>query len=322
MKEQLSRAANSRSGFVIRLFGTLLAFGLLFYLLSQQGWGEIIAAVEQIPVWRFALAMGLMIVSRFAVAGRWHVLLRSAGLRISIRDTLRITFAGLFATNFLPTTVGGDVIRLAGAIRLKFDAAISTASLVVDRLVGMSGMAVMIPFGLPGFLAATRVQSVLPLRQPFFMAAAATSALGKWVGPFWEKGMRILRKLWAALVIWRYQPRALLKSFGFTWVNMLCLFSVIYVLLGGMNDSIPLWLIGGLYSIVYFVTLLPFSINGYGIQEVSMTFIFSAVGGVSMQSGLTVALLFRTMMMIASLPGAAFVPGLIAGSKDTAEPVQ
>jgi hypothetical protein len=34
------------------------------------------------------------------------------------------------------------------------------------------------------------------------------------------------------------------------------------------------------------------------------------------------ALLFRTIMMIASLPGAIFVPGLIAGNKDTAEPVQ
>jgi hypothetical protein len=123
---------------------------------------------------------------------------------------------------------------------------------VVDRLVGMAGMAVMVPFGLPSFLAATRPQGILPVGQPFFLAAAATSTLGKWVGPFWEKGMRLLRKFWAALMIWRQQPRALLRSFGFTWINMLCLFSVIYVLFGGLNESLPLWLIGGLYSIVYF----------------------------------------------------------------------
>jgi uncharacterized membrane protein YbhN (UPF0104 family) len=323
MSEKVTnKAAKGRSGFIIRLIGTLLAFGLLLYLLSQQGWEEILAAVQQIPLWRFALALALMLVSRFAVAGRWHVLLRSAGLPITVRDTLRITFAGLFGNNFLPTTVGGDVIRLAGAIRLEFDAAISTASLVVDRLVGMAGMAVMVPFGLPSFLAATRPEGMLPVGQPFRMAAAATSVLGKWVGPFWEKGMRLLRKFWAALLIWRQQPQALLKSFGFTWINMICLFSVIHVLFHGLDESLPLWLIGGLYSIVYFVTLLPFSINGYGIQEVSMTFIFSAVGGVSIQNGLTVALLFRTIMMIASLPGAIFVPGLIAGSKDTVELVQ
>lgn len=46
-----------------------------------------------------------------------------------------------------------------------------------------------------------------------------------------------------------------------------------------------------------------------------MTLIFSTVGGVSMESGLTAALLFRTIMMLASLPGALFVPELLAGAK-------
>jgi uncharacterized membrane protein YbhN (UPF0104 family) len=71
-------------GFIIRLLGTLLAFGLLFYLLSQQGWEEILAAVSRSTLAVFALALFLM-VSRFAVAGR-HSLLRSAGLPISVRD--------------------------------------------------------------------------------------------------------------------------------------------------------------------------------------------------------------------------------------------
>ncbi len=84
----------------------------------------------------------------------------------------------------------------------------------------------------------------------------------------------------------------------------------------------PLWLAGGLYSVVYFVTLLPFSINGYGIQELSMTFVFSQIGGASMESGLTGALLFRTLMMLASLPGALFVPSLLPGARQHAERLQ
>ena len=96
---------------------------------------------------------------------------------------------------------------------------------------------------------------------------------------------------------------------------MLCLFFILLTLFKGMDQAISFWLVGGLYSLVYFVTLMPFSINGYGIQEVSMTLIFSTVGGVSMESGLTAALLFRTIMMLASLPGALFVPELLAGAK-------
>ena len=98
-------ALSGRFAFWLRLFGTLLAAALLVYLLSQQGWEEIIAAIQRIPLWLLLLAFGLMMVSRFAVAGRWHVLLRSAGVWIAVGETLRVTFAGLFSTNFLPTTI-------------------------------------------------------------------------------------------------------------------------------------------------------------------------------------------------------------------------
>ena len=43
-----------------------------------------------------------------------------------------------------------------------------------------------------------------------------------------------------------------------------------------------------------------------------MTLVFSRLGGASLASSLTAALLFRTTMMVASLPGVLFVPGLIA----------
>lgn len=315
MKEQLANGVAGRSGFIIRLLGTLLAIGLLIYLLSQQGWGEIVLAVRQIPPTYLLLSLLLMFASRLAVTGRWHVLLRSGGLNISVGQSLRVTFSGLFATNFLPTTVGGDVIRLAGAMQLGFDGAISAASLVVDRLVGMTGMAMMLPFGVPALLASPTSPIGFLKSHGIYLMSILPASLSKWLQRTWDKSIRIIHRIVSALSLWLKQPRALLVSLGFSWINMLGLFSILWLLFKGQNEEIPFLLIGGLYSLVYFVTLLPFSINGLGIQELSMTFIFAHVAGVSMQSSLTVALLFRTMMMIASLPGAAFVPGLIAGAK-------
>jgi hypothetical protein len=321
MKEQNSRSASGRSSFYIRLVGTLLALGLLAILFIQQegqSWRDVLIAIQQIPLWRIILALGLMFISRIAVAGRWHALLHSADASISPWDTLRITFAGLFASNFLPTTVGGDVIRLAGAIQLRFDAAISTASLIVDRLVGMAGMAMMVPFGLPSFLAAREMNTTSFMVDRYLLGGVIPASLMKWVTTLWNKVMKLFHRVVAALAIWWKRPQSLLQSLVYTWINMLGLFSVLYVLFQGMGEDLPIWLIGGLYSLVYLITLLPFSINGYGIQEVSMTFIFATVGGVSTSSALTAALLFRTLMMIASLPGAAFVPGLLAGTRSQA----
>jgi len=102
---------------IIRLIGTLIGVSLLVYLLSRQGWTEIAAAIHQIPLATIVLACVLMLTSRLAVSARWHALLRSSGAGISLSGATKLTFAGLFAANFLPTTIGGDVVRLAGALR-------------------------------------------------------------------------------------------------------------------------------------------------------------------------------------------------------------
>ena len=289
---------------LLRWTGTLLALGLLVYLLSQQGWGEITTAVRKVPFWRFALALGLTLVSRFAVAGRWHVLLISAGVKIPVRHTLRITFAGLFASNFLPTTIGGDVVRLGGAIRLGYDRAVSLASLVVDRLVGMAGMgmaALTLLVSLPDLFRRLRLQSAL--------------LFAGWYLPLKERLVRVFQSLLEALKLWLSRPQSLMGALAFTWAHMLCVFGSIWILLPGMGEVISFWRIAGLWALTYFVTLLPISVNGLGVQELSMTFFFTTFGGISASSGLTIALFMRFLPMFASLPGAIFIPGMLAGDE-------
>ena len=308
-----SRKASSQTGTLLRIAGTVLTLALLLYLLSQQGWQEIVQAFQQIALWRLFLALALMLVSRLAVAARWHILLRSASLKINFFQSLRITFAGLFATNFLPTTIGGDLVRLAGVIQLKLDAAICTASLVVDRLVGMAGMAMVVPFGIPSFLAAHQAQTWLTGGQ----VQKTTLPLVTLGHSVWGRIRTLTNRIVEALSLWLKNPRALLVSLLFSWVHMVCVFGILWLLLAGLGENISFWITAGLYSLVYFVTLLPVSINGYGLQEVSMTFVFSSFGGASIHHGLTVALLFRTLMMIASLPGALFVPTMVQKNTQT-----
>lgn len=244
-----------------------------------------------------------MMISRLAVAGRWHVLMHSAGTGITPRQSLRLTFAMLFSSNFLPTTIGGDVVRLAGAIRLGFDQAVSLASLVVDRLIGMTGMAMALPFGIPGYIQ-------------YINSAPAAGALAiPWLKPLTQKINRFLHELGQALALWLRKPRSLLAALGFTWVHMLCTFACVWLLLAGMGEHISFWLIMGLWSATYFVTLLPISINGMGVQELAMTYFYVAIGGISAANGLTLALLMRLIQMVASLPGALFIPDIMAGKR-------
>jgi uncharacterized membrane protein YbhN (UPF0104 family) len=301
-------AANRRTSY-IRIGGSILTIALLVYLFSRQGWGEIYAAIQQISLWQLVLALLLTLVSRCAVAGRWHTLLAVTDMDVSWQQTLRLTFAGLFASNFLPTTVGGDVVRLAGAVQLKMDGATSTASLVVDRLIGMLGMALAIPLGAGPLWTWLIVEQgwkdAFPERSLFGLSLAGSK--------IWRKLRAFFDRIWRAFSLWLRHPQSLFVALLMTAIHMAALFATIALLLDAMNDPMPILLIGGLWSFVYFVTLFPISINGYGVQEVAMTLIFTNVGGISMRSGLTIALLVRTVQMLASLPGAAFVPSIMAG---------
>ena len=304
-----SQFSKNKQRQVLRWLGTILAFVLLVYLVRQQGFDEIRSAFKEISITQTFLALILIFISRFAVVCRWHVLLRSID-KVNFSQTLRITFAGLFATNFLPTTVGGDVVRLAGAVQMKINGPFAAASLIVDRLVGMLGMVCALPFG------------AIPLVNWFessnsglvFTNLVASFA---WLERIRDRILLVIKKMVEAIKIWLKHPKSLLFSYLFTILHMTCLFLAITILLDDLGERLPFFLIAGLWSFVYFVTLIPVSINGYGVQELSIAFIFSEVGGISLQSGITISILLRLMMIIGSLPGSLFLPGIFAGEESS-----
>jgi glycosyltransferase 2 family protein len=288
---------------IARLLGSLLAVFLLVVLLKEERGDEITAALRSVSIWYFIAGIFVLLISRLFVVGRWYILLRSAGVDISFWRTAMLTFTGLFSSNFLPTTIGGDVVRLAGAMQLGYDRAICLASMVADRLIGMVGMAFTLPFG------------IIPLLsfQNNGLQAVSFSAL-------FQKGLDFVKRTLGAFVIWLNKPLALFFSFVFTFGNMAFIFLTIYVLISGMGHHVSYWLIAGMWSLTYFVTQIPISINGYGVQELSLTFLLSKFGGLSNSESLTIAVLIRVLFIIASLPGAFFLPSILVAmnSKQTA----
>jgi uncharacterized membrane protein YbhN (UPF0104 family) len=280
---------------IARLVGSLLAVILLIILLKEEGGDEIMSALKRVSILYFSAGIFVLLISRLFVVGRWYILLRSAGIEISYWRTAMLTFTGLFSSNFLPTTIGGDVIRLAGAMQLGYDRAICLASMVVDRLIGMGGMLVTLPFGLIPVLSLGNggLQSI------------SFAAL-------FQKGLDFVKRTLGAFMTWLNKPLALFMSFGSTVGNMAFIFLAIFLLITGMGRHVSYWLIAGLWSLTYFVTLIPISVNGYGVQELSLTFLLSKFGGLSHSESLTIAVLIRVLFIITSLPGAFFLPSILA----------
>jgi len=275
--------------------GSILALALLAVLIQEQGDGQLFSALRRVSISYFLLAVVALVISRMFAAARWHILLRSAGVSGSFYRSVMLTFTGNFSSNFLPTTIGGDVVRLGGAMQLGYDRAICLASLVVDRLIGMAGMALALPLGLV---------PVFSLGNGFSQSVS--------VAGLFQKGMDFSKRTFNSFSIWLKKPLALTSALLATFGNQIFIYFSIYLLLLGIGHNVSYWLVAGLYTLTYFVTLVPISINGLGVQELSMTFLLVQLGGLTSSESATVALLTRLMFVLTSLPGAFFLPSILA----------
>lgn len=280
---------------VIRGLGSFLALALLIVLIQEEGDGELFSAIRRVSSLYFLAALAALLLSRLFAVARWHILLTSAGVDVPFLRSAMLTFTGNFSSNFLPTTIGGDVVRLGGAMQLGYDRPICLASLVADRLIGMAGMALALPLGLiPAFSLSNGVSQSIALPA------------------FFQKGMDFTKRTFESLSIWLKKPGTLFASLLYTLGNQIFIYIAIYLLLLGIDHKVSFWLVAGMYTLTYFVTLVPISINGLGVQELSMTFLLIQLGGLTSSESATIALLTRLLFVLASLPGAFFLPSILA----------
>src|SRR3954469_14897042 len=95
-----------------------------------------------LPDWNRDTAMFLALSLVFTLAGivlsalRWRAVLSALGQDAKLRHLLSYTLAGLFVSNVLPTTIGGDVLRVSRLSKENGETTTSFASVVLERLTG------------------------------------------------------------------------------------------------------------------------------------------------------------------------------------------
>lgn len=297
----LSQDRKSLRTSLLRLLGTIFSLGLVLFLILQN-WDDFKNSFSRLSLNLLFFLLFLGFLSRLIVTVRWFVILKVVEPKLNFFQAFKLSFVGLFTTNFLPSTIGGDLVKLGGAVQSGLDPAGVAGSLVVDRLVGMTTMATFLPFGILAIPQGNNLSMLLSAASP-----------GGLVGKIWRKIKSYILRVILALKIWVKHPVQLVIAAFFSFLHMICTFSMVFLILRELNNPISWWLSGGLWVLVYFVTLLPISINGLGLQEASLSLVFTSFAGVSESNSLVLAIIIRVLFMLASLPGAFFLPNTLSG---------
>jgi len=282
-------------------------------------------ASELVPEWRPAAilwglgAIALTGLSIVLSAVRWEQVLHSLDIPAPLKRLTSHYFAGQFVSNVLPTTIGGDVLRVARLTRDNGEGPKSFASVAIERLTGwlvlpvmsLVGFAINRGFfrdhGAGGVAVTIDLVALLGLLILLFMASHQR-LLGRFAGHAdWR---RFLGAVHLGVDHLRRHPvdaaSVLVAGVAFQGALTLAAFCAARVI--GIDEA-GLTAMLAFIPVVLMLQVLPIGISGLGIREGALV-LFLAPLGVPHGQAIALGLALYLLNLLVSLVGApAFAMG-------------
>jgi uncharacterized membrane protein YbhN (UPF0104 family) len=320
MSEQRAKPSARRG---VSLLLRLTVTGLLVaWVAPQADWSKVGEAFLRLRLDLWLAAVAVLIVTQLVSAWRWQILARPFGFERSVGQLARYYFIGMFFNLFLPTSVGGDVVRawyLDGRSGRKLSAFVAV---FVDRF---SGLLVLLGLACLAVLLSPRT---LPAWIPGVVwgataCAAVVLAATPWLARRGERFTRPLRNVRLALHALR-APRLLLPTTLLSAAVQAGNVVLVWLVGQAIGADIPgsyYWI---LVPMVSLATMLP-SIGGIGVRENAMA-LFLAPLAVAETTAVTLSLLSFAVFVAVSLGGGVLYlccdfPTPTAGVPDQTEAV-
>ena len=298
--------------FSIIKVGISLAFlGLLFYL-KKDSIGPITDALKGMDKGALLLSSALYFASIFIFAARLKVLLGGQGFSVRYTETAGLTFIGLFFNNFLPTAIGGDVVKGYYTYKKTGSKLSSVISVFMDRFTGFLSLFTLGSISLifcyqiiqNKALAWTTIAILLFLL--FVLALFLSKKLARIFLPLTGLLARFkikesVKSGYEAINAYKNKKGVILRAVLISIAAQITCFSVMFVLINGMGKTIPMKMVLLLMPLVSIISMLP-SINGLGIRESAIYFLFGPYVGY--ENAIALSLLWLFMLLSASLVGA------------------
>jgi uncharacterized protein (TIRG00374 family) len=289
---------------------------LLAVLFSRADMGSMLQQFRQMNLaWTVAaLAMyGLMLA---VSAWRWRLLLQIQTVDVSFKRLTQSFLVATFFNNFLPSNIGGDVVRVADTAPYTGSKTLATTVVLLDRVLGLvallavaaaaSALAVWSGFKLDGMqyvwaaLAALVVGLLAVLRHPTRVAGVVRRLVADRAAGIQTR----VHNLLGAIDRFAGEPRGLWSAFGGAVVVQVLL--VLFYVCAARSLAVPLSVLAAsvIVPVSLAVQMVPLSINGFGVREAVFAFFFTSLG-LNVSSALTLSLGSAGLIMLFSLSGGA-----------------
>ncbi len=289
----------------MKYFIKLAITGLLLFLILKnvnplETWDQLASVSPAM----FALALALQLASNSVAAGRWFLIMRTIGFKQPFLFFLKSYFKGAFFNQGLPTSIGGDGLRVLDCTR-NGEIEDSFYGVFIDRIVGLAGLLLL------NIVALLYNRTILPkditialLSILLFLLAGLGGLFFLRKVPFFSKG-RFLGHL-GRLSHRYYQvyssPLSAIIQLGLSVVTHILAMAAFFILGRAMGLDYPLSVYLVLVPPVVLLIILPVSLAGWGIREGALVGFFLLIGA-DKSKVVSFSLLYGIIALTASLPG-------------------
>jgi len=297
-----------------------VAIGLVYWLIATKK----ITAEPFIQLW--GIPWLTFFVFTFVMAGilinnyRWLLLLQGQKIQSSTRQTLPLTFIGLFFNLAMPGSVGGDVIKAYYIAQeqpgTKFRAA---TSVLMDRVVGLYAMALIALASL--VIHADKIFKSPQLRPlALFIVGLSFGFTLFFIIGFsdfvrkhpWTEGLleglpggKIIRRFYDAVHDFRHGKKQFILGIILSiFVQSLNIYAF-YVISKALHfENVTMGAFFFLIPLGLIATAIPVSPGGVGVGQAVFLALFSWYGGIVPSLGPTLITIYQVMSALISLIGA------------------
>jgi uncharacterized protein (TIRG00374 family) len=303
---------------VVQLVKLTVSVALLWWLLSAVDPSRLWQSLREASWSWLAAALGLYLAMLVVSSWRWGVLLRAQDVGIRKRRLLSSFLVATFFNNFLPSNIGGDVIRIRDTATPANSRTLAATVVLIDRGLGLIALV------LTAALGATMARSVLhepvgPVEPWLLWTGVALGAVGSAVAVAWPtlltrlaSPLRALHAEWVderlrriahTLERFRRRPMALVTSSVGALVVQLLLVAFYGAIAHGLHIPIALSHLAVLVPVSFVVQMIPISMNGFGVREATFVSYFKVLG-LPAESALLLSFVGAILVMVWSLAGA------------------
>jgi glycosyltransferase 2 family protein len=283
-----------------------VSVGIIAFLANKIQWAEMRDANVQWRPW--LMGLGIFMVLHTLCSVRWYMLLHPLERATKMLKCFTLYFEGMLFSMFLPSTIGGDVVKAFRVSPTKTGRVLAMCSLIVDRLSGLVAVLII------GGAAMAAKEWKLDLWQGIGLGVAmfAASCAVAWIG-LSSLGWLMrklndtskLKKTLQKLEAYSSRPILVCRAFAISIVIQFLNAVSVYYIGNALGINLPLSVYCEVVPTVALLVVVPISVGGLGVREALMAYFLGAYG---VKEGLSVLLSINWTILnvIAALTGLVY----------------